>query len=77
MAKKDFEEKLEELDDWKRKKEIEDGIREGLTKWLRTICISATSAALGCCYWLGGLIYQKWDPLQAAVKAFLAADRGS
>ncbi len=75
MAKKGFEEKLDELEDWKRSKEIEDGIRKGLTRWAHTICISATSTALAVATWLGSFAYEKWEPLKAAVKAYISASK--
>ncbi len=73
----DLKETIDELDEWKRTKEIEEGIRNGLTKWARTICMTATSSLLGIFYWLGSFMYQKWEPLQAAIRAFLAADKGA
>lgn len=67
--------KLERLEEYVRDKEIEDGIRKGLTKWAHTICMTATSAIMGAIYWIGGFIYDKWHPLQAAIKAFLEANK--
>ncbi len=55
--------------------EIEHGIEKGVHKWFRTICVTATSTFMGFCIWLGGQIYDKYDAVEAAVKAFLAAGR--
>lgn len=72
---KKIDERLEELEEFRKEKEIEEGIRKGLTKWAHTICMTATSALLGAIYWTGGFIYDKWHPLQAAIKAFLEANK--
>jgi hypothetical protein len=80
MRKSDMDElkeTIDELDEWKRSKEIEEAIHKGLTRWAHTICVTATSSMIGIFYWLGSFMYQKWEPLQAAIKAFLAADRGA
>lgn len=80
MTKKDDYDRLrndiEELTEWKREKEIEDGIRRGLTRWAHTICVTSTSALIGVFYWLGNFIYKNWEPLAVASKAFLVALRG-
>lgn len=55
--------------------EIESGIDKGIHKWIRTVCITSTSTFAGFCIWLGGQIYDKYDAIGAAVKAFLAAGK--
>lgn len=74
MTKRD--DKIEELEDWRIKKEIEDGIREGISRKVRAICMTATSAALGVVYTLGSFAYNNLEALAAAVKAFLTVNRG-
>lgn len=76
MAKRGVDEKLEALEERWKQKEIEDGIRKGLTRWAHTICISATSGAMAAFTWLGGVVYERWEPLKAAIQAYLAASRG-
>ena len=70
-----LDDKIEELQDYVIEQRIEDGIRKGLTKWAHTICITATSAVMTAVYATGSFVYEKWYPLQAAVKAFLAANK--
>ena len=72
MSRKDNEKSLaERVADL----EIEDGIEKGIHKWIRTVCVTATSTFAGFCIWLGGEIYDKFYAIEAAVKAFLAAGR--
>ncbi len=75
MTKK-TDDKIESIEEWIHKKEIEDGIRKGLNKWIRTICMTATSALMGAFYAIGGFMYQHWQPIQEAIKAYLVASRG-
>ena len=51
--------------------EIEHGIEKGISKWVRTVCITSTGTFLTFLTWLGGQIYDKFDAIEAAVKAFL------
>jgi len=69
------DDKLDELESWQKKKEIEDGIRKGLTKWAHTICMTATSAIMGAVWWIGGVLYDKWAQFSAAIDAFIKAGR--
>ena len=75
MLKRDSD-KIEELEEWRTKKEIEDGIRDGISRKVRAICMTATSAALGVVYTLGSFAYNNLEALAAAVKAFLTVNRG-
>ena len=54
---------------------IEREIEKGISKWLRTVCVTATSTLTGFFLWLGSFIYDKFDAVEAAVKAFIAAGR--
>lgn len=75
MSKRDSE-KIEQLEEWRRDKEIEEAIREGISKRVRTVCMTAVSAIMGGFYWLGSIAYSKWAAFEAAIKAFLTVDRG-
>ena len=74
MAKK-TEDKLEELEHWKTEKEIEDGIKEGIDKWVRRVCVTAVSTAMSVFYFLGEWAYNHAMALKAAIDALLAALR--
>jgi hypothetical protein len=71
-----IDDKIEELEKWKNEKAIEDGIRKGLTKWMHTICMTATSTIVSGFYFLGGFLYTHWGAFEAAIKAWLSAERG-
>jgi len=66
--------KLKELEQYVTEQKIEDGIRKGLTKWAHTICMTATSALMATVYTVGHFVYEKWQPLQEAIRAFLEAN---
>lgn len=72
---KKINDRIEELEKFRKDKEIEDGIRKGLTKWAHTICMTATSAVITGMYTLGQFVYDKWHPLQAAIEAFIRANK--
>ena len=76
MAKKTNDDRIEELNEWRTNQEIENGIRKGLNKWAHTICMTATSAVMTMIYSLGGFVYNHWSSFEAAIRAYLAADRG-
>jgi len=67
--------KKEQLEEYVIEQKIEDGIRKGLSRWAHIICRTATTAILGGFYWIGAFIYEKWLPLQSAIKAFLEASK--
>lgn len=74
MAKND--DKIEYLEEKDKQRDIEEGIRKGLTKWAHTICMTATSAIMGAFYGIGGFMYQHFDSLKVAIKAYIDAERG-
>ena len=58
------------------KMEIEKGIENGINKWIRTVCITSTTATFGFFMWLGSLTYDKYPAFKAAIIAFIQADKG-
>lgn len=74
MTKND--DKIEALEDWRVQKEIEDGIRAGITKRIHAVCVTATTSIMGFFYFLGGYVYDHWHSFEAAIKAFLFSERG-
>lgn len=60
-----------------RELEIDHEVEKRISKWIRTICITATGSFLTFCGWLGGIVYDKWDAFSAAIKAFIAASKGA
>lgn len=70
------DQKIEEIEKWQRKREIEEGIRKGITHRMLAICMTATSAMMTIFYWAGSLVYQKSAALSAAMKAYLLMDKG-
>jgi hypothetical protein len=70
------DDRIEELNKWRMKREVEDGVRKGLNKWAHTICMTATSAVMTALYSLGGFVYSHWSSFEAAIRAYLAAERG-
>lgn len=56
--------------------EIDRGIDDGISKWLRTVCISATTATFGFFMWLGNEVYDKFPRFKAAFIAFFSSDGG-
>jgi hypothetical protein len=69
--------RIEELEKWHVEKQIDDGIKKGLSRWAHTICMTATSALMTAVYTVGSFVADKWEPLQVAIKAFIAANKGS
>lgn len=55
---------------------IEKAVDEGISKWIRTVCISATTATFGFFMWLGSVVYDKFPAFKAAIIAFIQADKG-
>jgi hypothetical protein len=68
--------KLEELEKWRQKKEIEDGINSGLSKWVHIVCRTVTSFIITATYFIGGFVYGHYSSFAAAVKAYLSAEHG-
>lgn len=64
-----------ELQKYINEKKIEEGIRKGISKWAHTICMTATSAVMSIVYYIGGIVYDKWEQFSAAIDAFIKAGR--
>jgi len=56
--------------------EIDNGIKDGIDKRIRTICITSTLAVWGFIVWFGAQVYDKFPSFKAAVIAFIQADKG-
>jgi hypothetical protein len=57
--------------------EIDRAVDDGIHKIIRTVCITATGSFLSLCYWFGDVIYQNSSAVEAAVRAFWIARKGS
>ena len=68
MSRQD--DKIEEIEKWQIKREIEEGIRKGRNKWLITICSTATTATVAFIMKLGEWAYNHSGALKAAVDAY-------
>lgn len=51
--------------------EIDNAIEEGISKWIRTICITSTTAAMSFFMWLGSFAYHNSEALYEGIKAFI------
>ncbi len=56
--------------------QIEKGISDGISAWVRTVCITATTATFGFFVWLGSITYDKFPAFKAAIIAFISTDKG-
>lgn len=56
--------------------EIDKGVEDGISKWIRTVCVSATTATFGFFMWLGNEVYDKYPAFKAAITAFISSDKG-
>ena len=72
MTKK-ISDKIEELEEWKARKEIEDGIKAGITKRIIAVCMTATTAILAACYEMGKWTYNHYNAVQKGIQALLDA----
>lgn len=57
------------------KLEIEKGIEHGIQKWVRTVCVTATTMFLGFVSWVASQLYDKFEAIQAGIRAFLDTSR--
>lgn len=64
--------KVDELEDRIEALEID----KAVSKKIRAICITATSTFIGICYAIGQWAYEKWNALEAGIRAFWIANRG-
>ncbi len=64
MSDDDLERRLNKL-------EINQGIDDGIHKWIRTVCVTSTMSFLGFISWIANWSYDKFDAIQAGIKAFL------
>lgn len=55
---------------------IDKGISDGISRKLRTICISAVSAMFAFFVWLGSMVYDKFPAFKAAIITFIQTDKG-
>jgi len=69
---KTLSEKVAEMDAQLKKIEIERGINDGVNKWIRTVCITATCSVLSFFAWLGNFVYNHFQAIYEAAKAFLS-----
>lgn len=81
--KKDANDKIEELEDWRAQKEIEDGIRNGIEKYkkeqgkrMHYVCMTATSAIMTVFYNIGQWAANHMQAIGLAIDAFIAAMKG-
>jgi len=63
-----------EKDDYVFEKRVDERVNRIIRKWI-AICITATTATVSTAYWLGQWVYMKWEPLTAAMKAFIDTDK--
>lgn len=65
----DIEDRLTDL-------EIHQGVNDGISRRMRTICITSTTACFSSLLWIGSVIYDKFPAFKAGIIAFLQADKG-
>lgn len=53
--------------------EIEKGVQQGISKWIRTICITSTVSVWGFITWLGSIVYDQFPAFKAGVIALVTA----
>jgi len=56
--------------------EVDKRIEEGISAWIRTVCITATLSTWGFFMWLGSTVYDKFPAFKAAIVAFIITDKG-
>lgn len=67
------EARLKEIEAAAAREKIEKGIRDGVNKWIRTVCITATGSVLSFFAWLGNYVYNHSHAFYEAAKAFIIA----
>ena len=70
------DERIEEIERWKTQREIEEGVRNGLDRWKKTICMTSVSALVTAIYSSAKFIYFHCNSFAAAIKAYLIAEHG-
>lgn len=55
---------------------IDMAVDDGISKWIRTVCITATTSTFGFFLWLGNEVYDKYPAFKAGIMAFISTDKG-
>ena len=66
-------EKIEQLHEKLTEIEVDKRIHDGINKWIRTVCITATCSTLSFFGWLGNYTYNHSHAVYEAVRAFITA----
>lgn len=76
MDKKEIEETLQEIVEWKESKEKDEEVRHRVESAIRLRCSAVTAAILGALAWIGGLAADNFEVIQAMIRAAIKAKSG-
>ena len=66
-------EKIEQLHEKMNEMEVDKRVHDGINKWIRTVCITATCSTLSFFGWLGNFTYNNSHAVYEGARAFIAA----